>query len=75
MIIMSRYLWCLFSFYRKESIKIKLKEIANHKVQEILETQAIENTCPSCKESFIERNLLVECPHCQKNFDVESNIK
>lgn len=54
---------------------MSLDEIAKRKAQEILETKGVEINCPSCGESFIGRSLLVKCPHCQKTFNVEFNIK
>lgn len=54
---------------------MSIEDAARSKAQYILETQGIEITCPSCKEKFIGRSLLVKCPNCNKTFDVEFNIK
>lgn len=54
---------------------MNIEQIAKQKAQKILETKGVEITCPSCKEKFIGRSLLVECPNCHKTFDVEFNIK
>ncbi|WP_156956014.1 hypothetical protein [Carnobacterium pleistocenium] len=51
-----------------------LKNLAKDKAENVLNTKGIEITCPSCKNKFIGKSMLVECPNCHKTFDVEFKV-